>query len=52
MPSNGYHTKLKAYHASMKDLLMPSKLKPFNEPFLKKLLIPDFQYFEQFGKFD
>ena len=41
--------KLEAYHASMRDLIVPTKLKPFNASFLRKIFQPDEEYFIEQG---
>lgn len=41
---------LLAYHAGAKDLLVPSKSKPYNEKFLKRVFSSDVEYFAQIGK--
>jgi len=43
----GQQCKLEAYHANMRDLLVPSKSKPFNKKFLQTILAPDDEYFLQ-----
>jgi len=45
----GQQCKLEAYHANLRDLLVPSKSKPFNRKFLQMILAPDDEYFLQQG---
>lgn len=46
----GQQCKLEAYHANLRDLLVPSKSKPFNKKFLQTILAPDDEYFLQQGR--
>ena len=46
----GRQCKLEAYHAKLRDLLAPSKSKPFNRKFLQMFLAPDGEYFLQQGR--
>uniref|UniRef100_A0A915D6F3 HAT C-terminal dimerisation domain-containing protein n=1 Tax=Ditylenchus dipsaci TaxID=166011 RepID=A0A915D6F3_9BILA len=40
-------SRLEAFHANMRSLLIPTKAKPFNEPFLKRLFNNDSEIFDK-----